>query len=72
MSNLTPPNHVDDLHQIRDELQVVWCALTNPHHGEECVLPIAEHVSSLHHRLVHICSAIQREPRRTVGGKPNG
>lgn len=54
-----PITRIDELNQIRDELHVVWCALTNPHHAEECVVPIAEHVNGLHHRLVQICGAIQ-------------
>lgn len=53
-------DRIDELNQLRDELQVVWCALTNPHHAEESVIPIAEHVNGLHHRLVAILSSIQR------------
>lgn len=46
-----PVDCLDDLHQIKDELIVVWCALTNPNHGDECVLPIAEHVNGIKNRL---------------------
>lgn len=46
-----PIECIDDLNQLKDELQVVWCALTNPSHAEECVVQIAEHVNGIRSRL---------------------
>lgn len=48
------PDCIDELAQIRDELQVLWCALTNTTHADECVVPIGEHVHGLHWRLYQI------------------
>ena len=60
--DLSTVDALDALHQIRDELQVVWCALTNKAHAEECTDSIGEHVSQLHTRLDAICEAMQAKP----------
>lgn len=66
-----PIESIDALYQIRDELRVVWCALTNPVHGEECVGQIAEHVNGIHLRIVALLDAAEQhpEPVRMVGGE---
>jgi hypothetical protein len=49
---------IDHLNQIRDELHVAWCALTNPNHAEECVDQISEHINGLRIRLEESIKAI--------------
>lgn len=54
-----PLDCFDDLNQLKDELHVVWCALTNPDHGVECVLPIAEHVNGIKNRLRAVIATME-------------
>ena len=50
---------LDHLNQIAAELHVVWCALSNPNHAEECVDQIAEHINGLRLRLENAVDSIQ-------------
>ena len=43
----TPPDAVDRLHQIKDELRVIWLALGNPENAEGYLTEIGEHVNGL-------------------------
>ncbi|WP_144223632.1 hypothetical protein [Mesorhizobium amorphae] len=50
---------LDGLNQLEAELVVIWCALLNPDHGEECTVPIAEHVNGVKNRLRAISKALE-------------
>lgn len=52
MTTISPKiDALDELTQLRDELHVVWCALTSENHAEECIRPITEHVHGIMRRL---------------------
>lgn len=51
----TPPDAVDRLHQIKDELRVIWLALGNPENAEGYLTEIGEHVNGLADPLDDIC-----------------
>ncbi len=50
----SPPDVIAALDQIKSELEVVWCALTNPHHESDVSVAISEHVNSLRQRLAGV------------------
>lgn len=51
----TPLDAVDQLHQIKDELRVIWLALGNAENAEGYLTEIGEHVNGLANRLDDIC-----------------
>ena len=51
----TPLDAIDRLHQIKDELRVIWLALGNPENAAGYLTEIGEHVNGLANRLDEVC-----------------
>lgn len=62
---------VDELNQIKDELRVVWLALSSPHADQGYTPHIGEHVNGIVNRLEALCEAMSG-PVRMTGGERNG
>lgn len=57
-------DHLDAMHQLRDEMHVVWLALGNETDMSESALyRIREHVNGIHLRFSDICKEIDAAPR---------
>ncbi|PRD40669.1 hypothetical protein C5748_25735 [Phyllobacterium phragmitis] len=52
MSTRTIPlDCIDSLAQLRDELDVIWCALSNSENVEHCLPAIVEHINGVRGRF---------------------
>lgn len=57
-----PLDAIDQLDQIRDELRVIWLALTNADQAEGYIVEIGEAVNGVTRRLAETCKLMEAQP----------